>query len=229
MIKTFQSLLHIFYPYVCTGCGSDVIDNKALLCLKCLSTLPTTQFTDKADNPVEQKFYGRIPVKNATSAYFFTKNSLIQHLMFQLKYRGNKDIGYLLGQFLGEHLANSVRFENVDAIIPLPLNKRREKVRGYNQATIISKGIATAFNKPILENALIRKVNTATQTKKDRLSRWENMKEVFSIADHSSLQHKHVLLVDDIITTGASLEACGAEILKAEGTTLSIATVAITN
>lgn len=226
--SSFKDLLHLFFPHNCVGCGSDILEDDQMLCLRCLTELPETNFFHQPDNPVERIFYGRMPIRNAASAYFFTKDSLIQHLIFQLKYRGNKDVGFYLGKLLGRLLAKSERFASVDAMVPLPLNPKREKKRGYNQATEICKGIAEVWNKPVIDKVVIRKVFTETQTQKGRISRWENMEGVFSVADPSRLAEKHILLIDDIVTTGASLEACGSEILNAPGTSLSLATLAYT-
>lgn len=226
--SAFSDLLHVFFPHNCSGCGSDVVQDGQLICLHCLSQLPSTNFFDQPGNPVEETFYGRLPVRNAASAFFFTKESLIQHLIFQLKYRGNKDIGIYLGKMLGRLLLKSERFNDLDALIPLPLNPRREKKRGYNQATQICRGIAEVFDRPVIENVVIRKIYTETQTHKGRISRWENMDGVFAFKEPWQLQGKHLLLVDDIVTTGATIEACGAEILKIPSTTLSVATLAYT-
>src|SRR5207253_3376789 len=189
--------------------------------------LSFTNFFTQPGNPVEKSFYGRLPVLNAASGYFFTKDSLIAALIYELKYKGNKTIGFYMGEMLGNFLINS-RFDDVDIIIPLPLNARRLKKRGYNQSAALCEGIASVWRKPIINNAVIRKVNTETQTHRGRITRWENMDGVFAVAEPSLIQNKHVLLVDDVVTTGASLEACGTEILKAPGATLSIATLAYT-
>ncbi len=223
-----KDLIHLFFPHVCTGCGSDVIDSSNMLCLRCISEMPLTNFFEQPRNPVEEKFYGRMPVRHAAAAYYFTKNSMLENLVYQLKYRGNKSIGVYLGKLMGEQLKQSPQFQSVDAIIPLPLNKRREKKRGYNQATALANGIHSIWNKPVLDKAVVRKIYTETQTKKDRLSRWENMQGVFDIAQPEALRGKHLLLVDDVVTTGASLETCGIEILKVSGATLSVATLACT-
>ena len=224
--SAINSLIHLFFPHVCIGCGSDILDNKHHLCLRCLSQLPETNFFDKANNPVEQRFFGRINIKNAGAGYFFTKNSLLQTLLFELKYKGNKEIGFYLGQLLGKFLINNDRFKHVDALIPLPLHLIREKKRGYNQASVLCNGIASVWKKPVIEQAVIRKINTETQTQRGIINRWENMDGVFAIAEPFIIKNKHLLLVDDVVTTGASLEACGSEILKVTGTKLSIATLA---
>ena len=221
-------MLHLFFPHTCAGCGTDVIDHDQWLCLHCLNDLPATNFFNQPNNPVEQVFYGRIPVANAAAGYFFTKDSLLQNLIVQLKYRGNKQIGFYLGQLLGNFLIKSDRYKDVDALVPLPLNPRREKTRGYNQATMLCNGISAVWKKPVIDKVVVRRVYTETQTHKGRISRWENMDGIFEVANPSILENKHILLVDDVVTTGATLEACGSEILKIAGTTLSIATLAYT-
>lgn len=220
--------LHLFFPHVCSGCGSDIIAANHHLCLRCLSQLPKTYFFEKAGNPVEEKFYGRLPVRHAGAAFFFTKNSLIESVVYELKYKGNKDIGRYMGKMLGGFLKDSNRFADIDVVIPLPLNVRRLKKRGYNQSTMLAEGISSVWNKPVNEKAVIRKINTETQTHSGRIARLENMQNVFEVYVPEAIQNKHVLLIDDVITTGASLEACGAEILKVSGVTLSIATLACT-
>lgn len=229
LIKEWTNdFLHLVFPHNCAGCGTDIVADQQLLCLRCLSELPATNFFDQPDNPVETSFYGRLPIRNAAAGYFFTKNSLIQHIIFQLKYRGNKDIGVYLGTLIGKLINNSKRFSQVDVIVPLPLNPKREKKRGYNQATQISKGIATVFDRPVIENIVKRRVYTETQTHMGRINRWQNMDGVFEVSNPDQLQSKHILLVDDVVTTGATLEACGSELLKIPGTTLSLATIAYT-
>ncbi|MDQ6812986.1 MAG: ComF family protein, partial [Bacteroidota bacterium] len=219
-----SDFVHLFFPHVCAGCGSDVITAAHQLCLHCISDMPFTNFFEQPGNPVERKFYGRIPVVNAGSGYFFTKDSLMESLVYELKYKGNKDIGFYMGNMIGNLLQNSSRFDDIDVIVPLPLNAMRLKKRGYNQSKILGDGIASICNKPLVDTAVIRKVNTETQTHKGRITRWENMDGVFALVNPTLLQNKHVLLVDDVVTTGASLEACGAEILKVAGTRVSIAT-----
>lgn len=231
MLKIQSSLtdfIHLFFPHVCVGCGSDILDNKHQLCLRCLSELPGTNFFTQPGNPVEKKFYGRLPIRNGGSGYFFTKDSLLETLIYALKYKGNKDIGFYLGQLLAKFLSDNTQFSEVDVLVPLPLNAIREKKRGYNQSTALCNGITSVWGKPVLERTLIRKVNTETQTHRGRVTRWENMEGVFTVANASAIANKHILLIDDVITTGASLEACGSEILKVPGTTLSIATLAYT-
>jgi ComF family protein len=219
---------HIFFPHVCEGCGTDVLEHNSILCPECFLKLPDTGFIKKPNNPVEKIFYGRIKVEMAGSAFYFTKHSLLQHLVLQLKYHGNKDIGFYLGKLLGYQLAQTERFNDVDTIIPLPLNPRKERKRGYNQAAVIAEGIASVWYKPVLRDGIQRMVFTETQTRKDRVSRWQTMEGVFETTNDEVLTGRHILLIDDIVTTGATLEACGGKILQAYGTKLSIATVAYT-
>ena len=225
--KAVNDLLHLFFPHICAGCGTDVVSLDHRLCLHCISELPITNFFEQSGNPVERKFYGRLDIDKAASAYFFTKDSIISSLIYELKYKGNKELGNYLGELLG-HLLVKSHFNNIDVFVPLPLNAKRLRKRGYNQSTLLCEGIAKVYNRPILNNAVVRKVNTETQTHRGRITRWENMDGVFEVAEPHLLQDKHILLVDDVVTTGASLEACGTEILKVEGTTLSLATLAYT-
>ena len=223
-----DDFLHLFFPHICIGCNTDVLNHDDALCAKCISNLPGTGFVSTAGNPVEKIFYGRLNVQNAGSAFYFNKDSVIQHAIIQLKYKGNRKAGNFLGRLLGQQLANSKRFDDVDLIIPLPLNDKKLFKRGYNQASVIAKGITSIWHKPVIENAVDRILFTETQTHKDRIARWETMEGVFTVTQPGLLKDKHVLLVDDIITTGATLEACGEAILKTPGIKLSVATIAYT-
>jgi ComF family protein len=150
---------------------------------------------------------------------------MMQHLMHQFKYKGNKEIGLYLGRLMGNTLAASNRFMYVDALIPLPLFKSKEHKRGFNQATVLCQGIAAVLNKPVLNEVVCRNTSTETQTKKGRVDRWLNIEGRFSLINEKEIKGKHVLLVDDVVTTGATLEACGRELLKAENLRLSVATL----
>ncbi|HEY6956452.1 MAG TPA: phosphoribosyltransferase family protein [Flavisolibacter sp.] len=220
-----ESLLHFAYPHVCEGCGTDNLQGDHLLCLHCLSSLPGTNFSPHADNLVEKMFWGRMAVESATSVYYFTKESMMQHLVHQFKYKRNKEIGSYLGELMGWALLESKRFTSVDALIPLPLYKSKERLRGYNQSMLLCEGIAKVLRKPVLPDIVERTEETESQTKKNRIERWENMQGKFKLRDASAIQGLHVLLVDDVITTGATLEACGREILRAKNVRLSVGTL----
>jgi ComF family protein len=219
---------HLLFPHCCAICGADYIHLHDFLCVKCIHQLPLTRFLNLPDNPVEKIFAGRIKVNAAGAPYYFTKQSMMQHLLVLLKYKNSKASGLFLGNQLGQALSIADRFQSVDYIIPLPLHPKKEYIRGYNQAAIIGEGIQQVWNKPLLKNSIIRLINTSTQTHENRSTRWQNMEGIFHVTQPEILRDKHILLVDDVVTTGASLEACGAAILKIPGTTLSIASVAYT-
>jgi ComF family protein len=223
---TSSPLFHLFYPHNCIGCGSDVIDKENFICLECINDLPHTNFAMHANNPVEKKFWGRLALTSAMSQFYFSKVSIIQNIIHEFKYRGNRDAGLYLGSLIGQSLLNSNRFD-VDVIIPIPLFEKKEKQRGFNQAAVLCKGISDAMNISVLENIVTRIVHTETQTKKHRAERWQNVEKSFSVTKPELLEDKHVLLVDDVITTGSTLEACGQQILKVNGARLSIATLAM--
>ena len=222
----FSSTMHLFYPHVCTGCGSDLLQEDNLLCLKCMHNLPHTDFAALANNQIEKDFWGRIPLTAAYSQFYFAKEFLMQHLIHQLKYKGDTKIGFYLGEIMGKTLLESNRFSTIEALIPLPLYADKEHKRGYNQATVICNGMSSVMNIPVLNGAVIRRQATETQTRKHRTERWENVKDSFKVAKASELTSKHLLLVDDVITTGATLEACGSVILEVDNIELSIATLA---
>ena len=222
----FSSTLHLFYPHTCTGCGSDLLAENNLLCLKCIHDLPHTNFAGIEGNPVEKYFWGRLPLEAGYSEFYFSKEFLIQHLIHQLKYKGDTEIGFYLGELMGKTMLESSRFNSIDAIIPLPLYPDKEHKRGYNQAAIICNGISSVMNVPVLNGYIIRQRPTETQTRKHRTERWENVQGSFRAVNEKTLANKHLLLVDDVVTTGATLEACGEIILKIENVKLSIATLA---
>lgn len=220
-----NSLLHLAFPHVCEGCGTDNLQPEHLLCLRCASSLPSTNFHLHANNPIEKIFWGRLSVSCATAQYYFTKESLMQHLMHQFKYKGNKEVGIYLGKLMGWAMAESNRFSYVDALIPLPLHKSKEHKRGYNQAAVLCNGISSVLNRPVWKDVVIRPEQTETQTKKGRIQRWQNMEGKFELNNAGVIEGKHVLLVDDVVTTGATMEACGREILKAKNVQISIASL----
>lgn len=219
-----DSLLHLVFPNVCAGCGSDLVGNNTVLCLKCMDILPETNFELYPDNPVEKKFWGRLPLRCAASQYYFGSESLMKRLMHQFKYRGNKELGLQLGRMMGDSLKRSGRFQ-IDALIPLPLFVSKEKRRGFNQATILCEGMAENMDVPVLKDVIARSHYTDTQTKKGRVERWQNMEDKFILIKPEAIFDKHVMLIDDVVTTGATLEACGVELLRAKNVKLSIATL----
>lgn len=201
------------------------MDTDRLLCLQCTEQLPHTGFEKFPHNKTERVFYGRLPVVAAHSEFYFHKGELIQYLVHELKYKGNKEIGIYLSKIMGENMMCSGRFSGIDYLVPLPLFAKKEFRRGYNQAKVICDGLSAIMNVPVLSGNVIRTVFTETQTKKHRAERWDNVAESFSVKDPEVLKNKHLLLVDDVITTGATLEACAQKMLQAEGVRISIATL----
>jgi ComF family protein len=222
-----ESLLHLLFPHICAGCGNELAGNNTFLCLKCIDAMPETNFELHPNNPVEKRFWGRLQLAGATAQYYFTSESLMQRLMHQFKYRGNRDLGLQLGRMTGDSLERSERF-NADALIPLPLFASKEKRRGFNQSAVLCEGIAEHLKIPVLKNVISRPSHTETQTKKGRIERWLNMEGRFVLNNPDVISGKHILLVDDVVTTGATLEACGSELLKASDVRLSIATLCYT-
>ncbi len=216
----------MLFPHVCAGCGSDILNEETVLCMRCIDAMPETNFEMHPNNPVEKMFWGRLPLVGATAQFYFTKESLMQHLMHLFKYKANRELGLQLGRMMGEQIQHSGRFE-VDALVPLPLFPAKEKRRGYNQATVLCEGMAESMGIPVLDKAIIRPQHTETQTKKGRIERWKNMEGKFILSNPDAIRNKHLLLVDDVVTTGATLEACGNELLQAENVQLSVATLCV--
>lgn len=226
MKTVMHSLVHLFLPHTCAGCSNDVLDRDQLLCLSCINRLPLTAFHLYAENPIEKIFRGRLAITAATSLYYFTKDSVLQHLLHQLKYKGKREIGEYIGRRMGEALQDAPRFSTVDAMVPMPLYAARERKRGYNQAGLLCQGIAGIAGLPVLKDVIVRKTASETQTHKSRRERWANISGRFEVIRPEAVRGKHVLLVDDVITTGATLEACGHELLAGNDSQLSIFTTA---
>lgn len=205
MNKWLTGLVGLFYPKVCPACSRRLSD-KLILCINCENSLPKTNFHLYPDNPVAKSFWGRVPIEAAAAFYYFTKGSKIQHLIHQLKYKGNQEVGEFVGMLYGFSLKQSV-FNQIDCIIPVPLHPKKIKKRGFNQSTCFAKGLSKALQKPYYEDVVIRTNFTETQTRKSRWNRWLNVSEAFEVIDKQKLQAKNILVVDDVITTGATMEA----------------------
>lgn len=227
-VSFFQSLLHLFFPYTCCGCNTGLLTEGSLFCLWCQASMPLTGFEVLPANPIEKIFWGRVEIEAASAHLYFTNGSFIQHSLHLLKYKGKKEIGIYFGHQIGHALKCSQRFTNCEIIVPLPLFAKREKKRGYNQAAMIAKGISEELKIPIVNDAVSRVKKTETQTHKSRIERWKNMESTFDVREPGKISGKHILLVDDVITTGASLEACAKVLLNLPGIQLSIACLAHT-
>ncbi len=229
LLRDFKrALMHLAFPHVCTGCGSDCLEADIYLCLRCQLLLPETHFHLHADNSMEKAFWGRVPIVAATAQYYFSNKSLMQHLLHEFKYRKHVKLGFYLGQLMGYALLESGRFNSIDSIVPLPLHPKKQSRRGFNQAEILSNGIAGILEKPVLTEAVMRTTDVESQTRKSRIERWQNMDGIFKLKDDSLIKEQHVLLVDDVMTTGATLEACSG-ILLDSSCTISMACLCYTS
>ena len=226
-INPFDDFINLLFPDLCVLCDRALQKNEHQLCLSCLHDIPKTNYHLIADNPVEKRFWGKVPIFRATSYFFFQKGSSFQKLLHILKYKGNKEIGELLGKYAAIDLLDSPDFTSIDFIIPVPLHPKKYKLRGYNQSEWISKGISEILNKPLDTTTLLRVRENPTQTKKTVFERFENTEGIFELSNTTLLAGKHVLLVDDVLTTGSTLEACARALLETPGIKISIFTLAI--
>ncbi len=225
-IKYLDAIIGLFYPQVCAACGASLFKWERLVCTRCRSFLPKTGYERNEDNPLARVFYGRVRLRAVTACFFFSKEGKVQHLIHELKYKGNSDAGVFLGQELGKTLKEAPLFQGVDYLIPVPLHPKREKERGYNQSKMIAQGISEVTGIPIGDEFLRRLVHTSTQTHKSKEERWQNVKDIFELRHEDKLENKYVLLVDDVLTTGATLEACALKLSSVPGITISCATAA---
>lgn len=225
----FHDFLNLLYPKLCHACDSSLKSNEHILCTSCLHAIPVADHHLEKDNPVEKIFFGRIRVENATSLLLFEKKGMVQKLIHNLKYRGHEEIGSFLGAWLGSELKQIPEWQQVTTIIPVPLHKKKLKIRGYNQVTGFGRELAKALEVPFRDDILLKVSATQTQTLKKRLARWGSIDETFVLENSSSLENAHVLLVDDLVTTGATLEACAQKLLNIPQMKISIATMAVTH
>lgn len=221
-----SDFIGLFYPRSCFACGKSLLQHEEYLCSECWYKLPRTGFHLREDNPVSNQFYGKINFRAAASYYYFSKGGKVQHLIHQFKYGGFKDIGVFIGKQYGKELQKSVYFQKIDCIIPIPLHPRKEAIRGYNQSERFAAGLSQTMGVVVDTTSLKRIYASETQTHKTRFSRWENVKEIFSLNPSNTLANKHVLLVDDVITTGSTLEAAGHMLLSVPGVNVSVCSIA---
>ncbi len=220
-----RDLLDLFYPRTCAGCSNTLLTGEDIVCLECLFDMPYSRMHDLAFNTIEMRLYGRFEFKAATSLLFFVKNGKVQRMLHELKYLGAKEVGIYLGRSLADTLQSSMRFADVEYVVPVPLHPRRLKERGYNQSEIIAQGMEEK-GYIIIPQALKRSHNNASQTRKSMAERFLNVQQVFALDRTDMLRGKKVLLLDDVLTTGATLEACAKELLKIDGIELYVATIA---
>ncbi|SOD96557.1 ComF family protein [Spirosoma fluviale] len=228
LIGDFVDLL---YPTLCVGCAKSLGFNERVLCTKCRINLPeTNQHKEPYDENLLNKFAGKVPVRFLASFVYFKKGGIVQKLIHTIKYKGQKEAAKELGNWYGYQLATeSTLLTEIDMFIGVPLHKSRLRQRGYNQADWIARGLSEALNIPVAEDVLICLKIKNSQTRKNRMERWENVKTVFSVQNSSKVKGKNIVLVDDVLTTGATLEACTAELLKFGCNSVGILTLAAVN
>jgi len=222
-----NDFISLVYPKICVVCGNSLWRSEEIICQKCDYHLPKTNFHLELDNPVSRLFWGRANIDTAVAFLYFNKGSAVQELIHKLKYKGRRDIGVLLGTRYGLYLKNSPLFRDISVIIPVPLFKKKFLQRGYNQSEEFGIGLSSVLGIPLDCNELIRKKATETQTRKSRFNRWENVSETFVIQNPQKLSGSYVMLVDDVITTGATLEACIQAFIPVPGIRISIVAIAV--
>jgi ComF family protein len=223
----FKSLINLFFPPVCACCKSFIGTNENVICTVCRHELPLTNHHLNPENEAFKKFYGRIPVEYVSALLYFHKKGMVQELIHNLKYKGHEEIGTVLGEWYSDDLKNVDILNTVDTIIPVPLHKKRLKERGYNQVTNFGLAFSENFKIPLNNTILIRKVYSKTQSKKNLLGRTEGIESVFDVVYSEEDKDKHFLLIDDVLTTGATLEACSRALLKIPGAKISIVCMAM--
>ncbi|NCC98534.1 MAG: ComF family protein [Bacteroidia bacterium] len=227
MKQYLLDLLRLVYPELCLVCGGYLVEGEKCICLECIHKLPKTGYHLICDNMAEQLLWGRVKIEYGTALCRFQKGNSVQKVLHQLKYKGEKELGIILGQSFGYEIQGS-NISKVDAIIPVPLHPDKLKKRGYNQSEQIAIGLSEVLNIPIINDLLYRKLANSTQTKKNVYERWENSQNIFDIKENRlSLCGKHILLVDDVITTGATIEACTEVLQQINGLRVSFAALAI--
>jgi ComF family protein len=223
----WNDFLSLIYPRLCPACARTLAAGLDFLCLSCQQSLPETQFHQQPENAFTDRFIGRVPVVHAAALYYFSKGTRVQRLIHQLKYEQRPDIGHLLGAYYGPQLRTQPTYQSVTAIVPVPLHPRKQHQRGYNQAEAFARGLATAMQIPCQPQALRRTTYSSSQTTKSRTERLASVLEAFARRDDYAPQQPHFLLVDDVMTTGATLEACALRLLEIPGAQVSMATIAI--
>jgi ComF family protein len=223
----FKSLLNLFFPPTCAGCKTILIANENVICTSCRHEMPLTQHHLNPENDAYKKFYGRIPVEHVSALVYFHKKGIVQELIHSLKYRGQEAIGTVLGEWYAEELKNIPVLSTVDTIIPVPLHTKKLRERGYNQVTEFGNALAKSLQIPVNTSILFRQVYSKTQSQKNRLGRTEGIDTIFDVSFDEKDHNKHFLLIDDVITTGATLEVCAKALLKIPGTKISIVCMAM--
>lgn len=212
---------------MCFGCNAHLIRGEEHLCTVCRNHMPLTEYNFNEENVIDRIFYGRIVVKKASSFLFFTENGIIQRLIHHLKYKNQEQIGSFLGKWYGQIIQNDPSLGKIDVVIPVPLHVKKLKKRGYNQVDLFARELSTHLNAQYLTDVLIKTANTKTQTKKGRIGRWQSTKALYTLSQPNKLKNKSILLVDDVITSGATMETCAKTLHEAEGVTIYLTSMAV--
>lgn len=226
LARSYFNLLELLFPTLCVACGNRLVTQEKFLCIDCWHDLPVTNFHFDTENKVARLFWGRVKIENATAFFAYNKGSNYQHLIHFIKYKGLKELGFETGRRFGIALSASPDFNSIDFVVPVPLHPKKQKLRGYNQSEWISKGISESLKKPVSTDNLKRNLHTSTQTRKNRYERWENVENIFEVTRPEEFAGKHILLIDDVVTTGSTLESCAFQLLQVKNVTVSIATLA---
>lgn len=224
-MSIIEDFVSLFFPRICYSCGNSLYKHEEVICTYCRFRLPKTNFHLESDNPVSRMFWGRVNIESASAFLYYRKKGRVQKLIHQFKYKGKKEIGPYIGKIFGDSLKSSELFYDIDMIIPVPLHPKKKRKRGYNQSELFGKGISESMGINMLTNILIRKVSSSTQTKKSRYKRWENVENIFVVRNSENIKGKRILLVDDVVTTGSTLEACAQALLKVDGVKVSVGTM----
>jgi ComF family protein len=226
MFTILKDLVALVYPDVCMVCGNSLTEREKIICIDCEHHLPRTRFHDDPENPVAVSFWGRVEISSATAFLYFRRGTITQHLLHKLKYKGKKHIGRYLGELFACELVRTEFFQTIDAIIPVPLHPAKKRKRGFNQSELIARGMAKVMEAEVFERVLVRKTFSSTQTRKNRFERWKNVENIFSVEDKKRLEGLHVMVIDDVITTGATMEACLQALSEIDGIALSAGAIA---
>jgi ComF family protein len=222
----WDDFISLLFPRLCYGCGDHLLRNEVLICTECFVVIPRTNYHLEKGNQLEKIFWGRCMIEKAAAFSFYNKGSRIRRLIHNLKYKGIREIGNELGKIYGRTLKSSGYTDDIDVIIPVPLHSSKKRIRGFNQSDIISQGLSEATGLPVDIDSLFRKKGTSTQTRRSRYDRWTNVEGIFEIRYPEKICGKHILLVDDVITTGSTIESCATELLKIEGVKVSVVALA---
>ena len=225
-MKWISDLIDLIFPRHCLVCGEILSAQEKDICVNCLNSLPRIEKIHLEE--IEKTFWGKIEIERATSFIYYRKSSPYNNLLHWLKYRNSPEVGERLACMAAKEIAATGFFDGIDIIVPLPLSKKKKRRRGYNQSDYIAKGISRATGIPVVTDAVVREKSNETQTHKNRDERWKNVEGIFKLAAPEKLEGKHILLIDDILTTGATLCSCASSIQHGCNCRTSIFTLAYT-